>query len=148
MDGVRILEGGISVDDRGAVSFVNDFHFDGVKRFYKVENFSVGMIRAFHGHLKEGKYVFVSAGSVILAAVKLDNVSAPDKNIKVQRFILSSRKPAVAYIPPGFANGFKALEEGTQVLFFSTSTLADSRGDDYRYPCDYWGREIWEAENR
>ena len=32
----RLYSGGISVDDRGSLSFVNDFDFAGIKRFYLV----------------------------------------------------------------------------------------------------------------
>ena len=46
----KIYQGGISVDDRGSVRFVNEFQFQNVKRFYQVENHKSGFIRAWHGH--------------------------------------------------------------------------------------------------
>jgi dTDP-4-dehydrorhamnose 3,5-epimerase len=141
-------EGGLAVDDRGTVSFVNEFKFENVRRFYKVENFSRDVIRAFHGHLKEGKYIHVVTGSIILAAVPLDNVAAPDKQAKLSRFVLSARRPCVLHIPAGYAHGYRALENGSQILFFSTATLEESKGDDYRFPADYWGNGVWEVENR
>jgi hypothetical protein len=33
MEETKVLNGGLAVDDRGSVSFVNDFNFEGVKRF-------------------------------------------------------------------------------------------------------------------
>ena len=144
----KLFEGGVGVDDRGAVTFVNAFDFAGVKRFYKVENFSCDVIRAFHGHLKEGKYVFVVKGSAIVAAVHMTDVTSPAKDAKMHRYVLSDRKPAVLYIPAGYANGFRPLEAGTQLVFFSTSTLEESKGDDYRFPADYWGESVWQVENR
>lgn len=148
LEDIRVFEGGLAVDDRGSLSFVNTFSFENVKRFYKVENFTCEVIRAFHGHLKEGKYVYVAKGSVILAAVGLDNVKSPNKQNKVHRYVLSARKPTIIFIPPGYANGFRTLENDTQILFFSTSTLEESKGDDYRFPADYWGSEVWSVENR
>ena len=44
------MRGGVAVDDRGEVGFVNDFTFSGVKRFYTVANHSDGFVRAWHGH--------------------------------------------------------------------------------------------------
>lgn len=143
-----LIEGGFAIDERGQVSFVNDFDFKNVKRFYIVENFSTDTIRAFHGHLKEAKYVFVVSGSALIAAVKIDSPENPSKDQEVFRFILSARKPTILYIPPGYANGFRALENNTKVIFFSTSTLEESKKDEYRYPVDYWGKEIWEVKNR
>ena len=124
------------------------FNFYGVKRFYQVQNFSTSTIRAFHGHMNEAKYVYVAKGSAIVAAVKLDDLRSPSKNQEVKRFILSDRHPQIVFIPPRYANGFRPLEEDTRILFFSTSSLEESKGDDYRFPADYWGREIWEVENR
>ncbi len=144
----QLLKGGLAVDDRGQVTFVNDFDFKDVKRCYMVENFSINTIRAWHGHQKEGKYVFVVSGSAIVAAVKMDNLETPDKNNEVNRFILSDRQPSILYIPAGYANGFKSLEADTKIIFFSTSSLEESKGDDYRFPVDYWGNDVWSVENR
>ena len=145
---IQQFAGNLAVDDRGTLRFVNDFDFKGVKRFYQVENFSTKTVRAFHGHMKEGKYVYAVSGSVIMCAVKLTSPTKPSKKAKVERLVLSSSKPQVVFIPPGYANGFKALEKNTQVMFFSTATLLESQGDDYRFSFDYWGKEIWEVENR
>jgi dTDP-4-dehydrorhamnose 3,5-epimerase len=144
----KIIEGGFAIDDRGQLSFVNDFDFSNVKRFYMVDNFSQDIIRAFHGHLKEEKYVFVVSGSAIVAAVKMDDTIKPNKSNEVCRFVLSSRKPNILYIPAGYANGLRAIEENTKIIFFSTSSLEESKNDDYRFPYDYWGKEIWNVENR
>lgn len=145
---LRLIEGGIAVDDRGNLNFANDFNFYGVKRFYQVQNFSINTIRAFHGHLNEAKYVYVAKGSAIVAAVKLDNIESPSKHLKINRFILSDKNPQVLFIPPKYANGFRALDSDTRIIFFSTSSLEESKGDDYRYPIDYWGDEVWKVENR
>jgi len=40
------------------------------------------------------------------------------------------------------------LEEGTILLFFSTSTLAESKEDDIRCSWDSFGKEVWEIEYR
>jgi dTDP-4-dehydrorhamnose 3,5-epimerase-like enzyme len=148
IENVKVIDGGLAVDDRGSLSFVNAFDFDKVKRFYKVENFSTSVIRAWHGHMKEGKYVYCVKGSAILGAVAMDSTTAPSKSAKVQRFVLSDRKPSIVFIPPGHANGFRCLEDGTQIIFFSTATLEETKGDDYRFPADYWGAEVWQVENR
>jgi dTDP-4-dehydrorhamnose 3,5-epimerase len=140
----RLLNGGIAVDDRGSVSFVNDFDFLGVKRFYCVENHRSGFIRAWHGHMMEAKYVYVAKGTALVGAVKLskdnDNIPQP------QRFVLSEKSPKVLYIPAGYANGFKTLEEGTKIMFFSTKTLQESLGDDIRFPHNTW--DIWSEDFR
>lgn len=130
-----IYHGDIAVDDRGKVTFCNDFDFKDVKRFYMVENHEKGFVRAWHGHKKEGKYVFVPRGWIILATVSMEDE-------ELERYVLSADKPRVLYIPPGFYNGFKTMTEDTQVIFFSTSTLEDSKGDDVRKPA-HWHSYVW-----
>ena len=136
---IKTYNGGLAVDDRGQLSFVNDFDFKDVKRFYMVENHEQGFIRAWHGHKKEGKYVFVTNGAVLIGAVNMETED-------INRFILSSNKPQVLYIPPGYANGFMNLKNNTKVIFFSTSTLEDSMNDDIRFEWDKWN--IWDIERR
>lgn len=143
---LNIYNGDIAADDRGHVTFINDFDFNNVKRFYMVENHAAGFIRAWHGHKNEGKYVFVPKGSILLGAVKIDNWETPSSNLNVEKYTLSEKKPKVIYIPPGYANGFMNLELNTKVLFFSTSTLSESMGDDFRYQYDKWN--IWSIEYR
>jgi len=137
----RLIEGGLAVDDRGAVSFVNDFDFAGVKRFYTVTNHRAGFVRAWHAHRHEAKYVTVLQGAAIIGVVEIDDWENPSREKKVHRYILSSSKPSVIYIPPGYANGFMSLTKDTLLVFFSTATLEESRGDDVRYDARYW--DIW-----
>lgn len=141
-----IINGGLSVDDRGQVSFVNDFNFENVKRFYQVSNHKQGFVRAWHGHKNEAKYVYVSKGDALIGAVKIDNFDNPSKDLEVKKFILSSKKPSILFIPTGYANGFMSLNEDTIIQFFSTSTLQDSLNDDYRYNARFW--DIWQVEER
>ena len=143
-----IIEGGLAIDDRGTLSFANGFSLGGIRRFYQISNFSTHTIRAFHGHMKEDKYFYVASGTVLAAAVEIDNTKKPSKNKKVERFVLSAKKPCLLHIPAGYANGFKALEEHTILIVFSTSSLEESKGDDYRFPHNYWGDDVWNIENR
>ena len=131
-------EGGLSVDDRGEVGFVNEFDMQSVRRFYTVCNHKVGLVRAWHAHKKEKKFVTVVNGAAIVSAVCIDNWQNPSKDLHVHRYVLSAKKPTVLFIPNGHANGFMTLTEDTKLMFFSTDTLEDSKGDDFRYEADYW----------
>jgi dTDP-4-dehydrorhamnose 3,5-epimerase-like enzyme len=145
-DSPTIIDGGLAVDDRGQVSFVNNFDFSNVKRFYMVSNHKSGFVRAWHAHKKEAKYVLVVKGAAVVGAVKIDDWDKPSKKSEVQRYVLSEKKPAILYIPSGYANGFMSLTKDAQLIFFSTSTLEESLGDDIRYDARYW--DIWTAEEK
>lgn len=145
---IKIFNEGIFEDKRGSVRFFNDFNFKDVKRFYIVENKNTKLIRAFHGHMREAKYVYVISGSILLCIVFLDDIQKPSKNNKVEKFILRADDPKIVYIPPSYTHGFRALEPDSKVIFFSTATLEESLADDYRHPENYWGTKVWEVDDR
>lgn len=139
----NVYLGQMKTDTRGSVTFFNSFNLSRVKRFYEVKNSATEPIRAFHGHMVEEKFIYVVSGKILLCTVKLSNPIAPSKKNKVKRYILSSSNPQIVNLPASHANGFKSLEKNSRVIFFSTLTLSESLKDDYRYPFDYWGKEIW-----
>jgi dTDP-4-dehydrorhamnose 3,5-epimerase len=141
-----LMAGGLAADDRGEVGFVNDFRFEGVKRFYTVSNHRQGFVRAWHAHRREGKYVTAVSGAAVIGAVRIDNWENPSRDLPVERFVLSANKPGVVYVPPGYANGFMSLTPDLKLIFFSTSSLEDSHGDDIRYDSRYW--DIWQVVER
>ena len=142
----ELINGGLAVDDRGQVAFVNDFDFKGIRRFYMVSNHSVGSVRAWHAHKKEAKYILIVKGVALVGAVAIDDWERPSKEAEVHRYVLSEKIPKVLYIPAGYANGFMSLTKDAQLIFFSTSTLEESLDDDIRYDSRYW--DIWSVEER
>jgi dTDP-4-dehydrorhamnose 3,5-epimerase-like enzyme len=141
-----LLRGGLAVDDRGAVGFVNDFDFAGVKRFYTVQNHAAGFVRAWHGHRREAKYVTVVQGAMLIACVEIDDWERPSPALPVHRFVLSASAPAVLYIPAGYANGNMSLTADAKAIFFSTGTLEESKDDDVRFAARLW--YPWTVEER
>ena len=146
MTGPQLIEGGLSVDDRGEVGFINGFNFDKVKRFYWVSNHKPGFIRAWHAHKREAKYVTVVQGAALIGAVEIDDWDKPSKDSKIWKYVLSEHKHSVLYIPAGYANGFMNLTEETKLLFFSTSDIEESKGDDFRFDARYW--DPWQVVER
>ena len=141
-----LIQGGLAVDDRGEVGFVNGFDFTGVKRFYTVRNHRSGFVRAWHAHRREAKYVTVTSGAALIGAVRVDDWDRPSTSLPVIRHVLSAAQPKVLYIPAGYANGFMSLTDGARLMFFSTSTLEESAGDDIRFDARYW--DVWTVEER
>jgi dTDP-4-dehydrorhamnose 3,5-epimerase-like enzyme len=142
----ELLAGGLVVDDRGEVAFVNDFAFENVKRFYTVSNHEPGFVRAWHGHMREAKFVMAVIGSALVCCVKIDDWENPSRELEVQRFVLGDQSPAVLHVPAGYVNGFMTLTPGAKVIFFSTASFEESQGDDIRFPARYW--DPWHVEER
>ena len=137
-----LIKGSAVKDEKGSVSFVNDFDFPRIKRFYVIDIKTEGIIRAWHGHRREVKYAFAVSGKALVGAANIDNWKNPSRKSKVYNFLLSSKKPAILYIPKGYANGFKSLTNNTKLIFFSKHTLEQSKKDDIRFDAKYW--DIWD----
>lgn len=145
----KIINGGLAVDDRGCLRFINDLDFSKIKRFYQVENHQQNFVRAFHGHRQEEKVCYCSRGAALIITVKMDDNKLEEirmmREIKtLNKIVLSASQPKCLVIPAGFYNGFKSLTNDTVLQFFSTSTLEESKNDDFRLPFDYYGDQ-WEA---
>ncbi len=141
-----LYTGDVAVDDRGELTFVNEFDFAGVKRFYTVRNHRAGFVRAWHAHRREAKYMTVVTGAALVGAVAIDDWDAPSRDAPVKRFVLAAHRPRVLYVPAGYANGFMSLTADAHVVFFSTSTIEESLKDDVRYDPRHW--DIWTVEER
>jgi dTDP-4-dehydrorhamnose 3,5-epimerase-like enzyme len=134
----RILEGGLHVDVRGTVSFINDFDFRGVDRFYSIRSHRPFEPRGWRGHQREHKWFTVVQGSVLVAVVRPDNWDFPDHSLPVERFILSAAKPCILQVPAGNATGSLSLSEDAILMVFSSGKIQDADDDTYPFPVGTW----------
>lgn len=134
----RIIDGGVHVDARGVISFVNDFQLAEVERMYAIRAHQAGQQRGWVGHQREQKWFWVVQGAVIVAAVKPDNWEFPKSNLTVERYFLSDCKTQVLHVPSGFATGSVGLTDHAITIVFSTGTIDHTDKDDYRFPVDTW----------
>jgi len=135
---VQLIKGNIHKDQRGTVRFVNDFHFENVKRFYTITHPDTNTIRAWQGHKLETKYFYVTKGSFLINWIEIDNWQKPSKDLSINTHILSDTQSEILIIPPGHVNGFKALEPDSTMMVFSDMLLEDSKKDDYRFDLKYF----------
>ena len=118
IDKPSIITGGVHEDNRGRNTFVNEFDFTDVRRFYTVQNNSTETIRAWQGHKIENKYFFVTSGSFLICSVKIDDWENPSRDLPIEKFIMSANEGNILMMPAGYANGIKALEEGSKLMVF------------------------------
>ncbi|PUZ26251.1 hypothetical protein DCC81_18680 [Chitinophaga parva] len=138
MEGVTLLKGGAHTDARGQIAFVNDFQFPGVKRFYQITHPDTSVVRAWQGHQVEHKYFYVVKGSFAVAWVQPDDWSKPSAMLPAFYETLNAGHPAVLSVPPGFANGIKALEKDSVLLVYSNLTLEQSAEDRWQFDAGLW----------
>lgn len=134
----NLISGGNHKDDRGIISFVNDFRLDQVKRFYTIEHLDVNVVRAWQGHKIEQKWFYVVAGSFELFVVGPDHWESPSDDLEVNEFGLSEINSQILHVPGGYATGFRALEAQSKLIVFSDLTVEQSSNDNYRFEQCLW----------
>jgi len=134
----KIIQGGNFSDHRGTISFVNDFSFKDIERFYIISNSDENPIRAWQGHKLDAKNFYCLSGSFKIHFVKIDNWENPSKDLNIETVIVSASESKIVHIPAGYANAIEAIEKNSKLISFSTLPLANVNDDDVRYNSDYW----------
>ena len=135
---VNIIEGATFKDNRGSVSFVNDFKFDTIERFYVITNSEENPVRAWQGHKLDAKNFFCVSGTFKVCFVKIDDWENPSSELIVESVILDESITRVLHIPAGYANAIISLKKDSKLISFSTLPLDNVKDDDVRYDINTW----------
>jgi dTDP-4-dehydrorhamnose 3,5-epimerase-like enzyme len=134
----KIISGGQFNDDRGTVSFVNDFDMSSIKRFYAIQHPNIEIIRAWQGHKLEQKWFYSIVGSFLINVIQIDDWEDPSIDLVVTSHYLESRNPSVLYVPGGHVTGIIALEADSSLIVFSNMFVNESKDDDFRFDKNKW----------
>ncbi|MCD9575256.1 WxcM-like domain-containing protein [Flavobacterium soyae] len=138
----KIIQGGNFSDHRGTISYVNDFCFKDIERFYIISNSDENPIRAWQGHKLDAKNFYCVSGSFKIHFVKIDNWENPSKDLPIETIVVSESDSKIVHIPAGYANAVQSLETNSKLISFSTLPLTNVKEDDARYPSDYWNINV------
>lgn len=133
----KIINGSSSSDDRGIVSYNNDFDATVIKRLYFIENINTDFIRAWQGHKVEQRWFSVTKGSFQIKLIKIDNWDNPSKELDIISFIIDDKKFDLLYIPQGYVTSIQSLDKGSKLLVMSDYLLKEIN-DEYRFNVNYF----------
>jgi len=111
------------------------------KRSYIITNNQPGVVRAFHGHKKEGKLFYATKGAFKFIIINMETKEWKEYN-------LLASTPKILYVPGGYYNGFVSLTPDAILITYSTSSMEASINDDYRLSYDILGKNVWKIKNR
>jgi dTDP-4-dehydrorhamnose 3,5-epimerase-like enzyme len=134
----KIIQGGVFSDHRGSISYVNNFSFAAIERFYIISNSEENPVRAWQGHKLDSKNFYCLTGAFRIHFVKIDNWESPSKDLSIETVIVSASESKIIHIPAGYANAIQSLEKDSKLISFSTLPLANVSEDDVRYDSNYW----------
>lgn len=137
----KIIKEFFTNDDRGLFTNIECNLFI-PKRIYVIDNFSEGMIRAFHGHKNEEKLIFCIHGAIKIPVAPLSHFLKEENSPglpEFQTFVLSQHSHECLYIPKNYCHGVLFLQPNTQILVISSSSVEESLKDDYRFDYNRYG---------
>jgi dTDP-4-dehydrorhamnose 3,5-epimerase-like enzyme len=132
-----LFKGGRFEDQRGVVTFNNEWDISAVKRIYTVENRDTAFVRGWQGHKIERRWFCCMKGRFEIAVVKVDNFEAPNPSLPIDKYILTDQEMSYLSVPPGCMTAIKALDLNSKLLVMSDFRLGEVQ-DEYRLPCDYF----------
>ena len=138
MTEIKVIQGEIFHDERGQISSLNDFHFEGVKRTYIIHHPDASVIHGWHAHQFERKWFYCIKGSFTVALVKVDDWNSPSPDLQAELFHLTESDSCLVCVPAGYANCLKAHEAGSIMQVYSDKVLSEALGDSWRYDKNMW----------
>lgn len=138
MTEIKVIQGEIFHDERGQISSLNDFHFEGVKRTYIIHHPDASVIRGWHAHQFERKWFYCIKGSFTVALVKVDDWDNPSSDLQAELFHLSEKDSRIVCVPAGYANCLKAHEADSIMQVYSDKILSEALLDSWRYDKNMW----------
>jgi len=85
----------------------------------------------------ESKLVKVIKGNFCIFTIKIDNWDNPSKDLIPSKYEMN-KNSGILYIPPGYANGAINTEANSQIMYFSSMNIEDSKKDDHRFESKFW----------
>lgn len=128
-------------DDRGIITFNNEFDASKIKRIYTIENHSTEFIRGWQGHKIEQRWFACMKGKFEISVIKVDHFDHPSKDLEMSKYILEDNQLDYLHIPSGCITAIKSLEKESKLLVLADFALGEIQ-DEYRFPIDYFSNKM------
>ncbi|MBI5553767.1 MAG: dTDP-4-dehydrorhamnose 3,5-epimerase family protein [Candidatus Diapherotrites archaeon] len=150
------------LDDRGyvyeIVRHTDEIFRAGEFRQLTFSHLFPGAIKAFHFHRKQTDWVACVQGNVRLVLADFREFWNDGKGIEgresllrqkvvPKQFFLGEKNPVFLRIPKGIWHGYCALGHQPASIMYVTDQVYDP-SDEYRVPWDFFGKELWEIQNK
>ena len=132
-----LLKGNKHSDERGVITYNNEFDTSAVKRIYTIENTSTDFVRGWQGHAVEQRWFAAMKGSFEISIIKVDDFDNPSKIVPIEKYILDDSTLTYLHVPPGYITAIKALQKDSKLLVLADYGVGEIN-DEYRFELDYF----------
>lgn len=138
---MMLLEGKKHQDERGIITFNNDFDASQIKRIYTIENSSTDYIRGWQGHKIEQRWFACMKGSFEISVIKVDDFEKPSKDGILTKYLLTDEVLTYLHVPGGCITAIQAKANNSKLMVLSDYSLGEIK-DEYRFPIDYFKKVL------
>lgn len=138
----QIIKGGRHIDNRGTLSFFNDFDMTEITRFYVIEHPDTEILRGWRAHKIEQRWFLVCKGAFTVKLVEIDDWEKPSQTLSQSIFMLSEGDNNILHIPTGYASCIQTKEPDSKMIVFADSNISDAGVDNYLFPIDYFKESV------
>ncbi len=124
-------------DNRGIISYNNDFDATPIKRIYTIENYSTDFIRGWQGHQIEQRWFSCMKGEFEIYVIEIDDFENPSTQLQPKKFVISDQALSYLHVPAGCITAIKSKTEGAKLLVLADYAMGEIN-DEYRFPIDYF----------
>lgn len=132
-----IIKGNSFSDDRGKITFNNEFNAVEVKRIYFIENHNLDFIRGWQGHQIEQRWFICVKGAFEIKVIKIDNLENPSNDLQALVYQINADNSDVLHVPKGYITCIQALEDESKLMAMSDYLLGEIK-DEYRFDMQYF----------
>ncbi len=136
----KLISGNHHKDQRGIVSFNNDFDLTQIKRMYIIENSNIDIVRAWQGHKIEQRWFTAVEGKFRIQLIQVDNWDHPNSNLPKIEFIIQSETLDTLHIPGGYISSIQSLKEKSKLIAMTDYHLGEI-DDEYKYTTNYFTKK-------
>ncbi|WP_435524942.1 WxcM-like domain-containing protein [Chryseobacterium indoltheticum] len=134
-----LITGSRHQDERGIITYNNDFDASQIKRIYTIENRSIEFIRGWQGHKVEQRWFACMKGIFEISVIVVDDFTNPSKDLIIQKYLLTDDVLTYLHIPSGCITAIQAKVEGSKLLVLADYGLGEIN-DEYRFDLNYFNK--------
>lgn len=131
------LKGNRHEDQRGIITFNNEFDVSAVKRIYTIENVSLDFIRGWQGHKIEQRWFACMNGAFEIKMIEIDNFQQPSRELQAKTYNLNTSGLDFLHIPAGHITAIRALDKASKLLVLADYKMNEIE-DEYRFDLKYF----------
>ena len=128
----QLLEGKKHQDERGIITYNNDFDASEIKRIYTIENNSTDFIRGWQGHKIEQRWFSAIKGTFKIQILSIAYFEKGLKGLQPYSFVLKADQMDILHVPAGFVSSIQALEVDAKLLVLADYKVGEV-DDEFRF---------------